>query len=77
VAEYEFRVTVEDLTTGDRQVMEFAPGDYVLIPFGPCYRDGVQVYPLKCRHVTTIGGYGPSLPARTVPPGEAATGHGR
>lgn len=70
MAEHEFRVTVEDLTTGDRQITEFAPGDYVLIPFGPCYRDGVQVYPLERRHVITIRGYGPAVKARTVPDDE-------
>ena len=32
-----FRVTVEDLETGDKGVMEVAEGDYMLIPFGSCY----------------------------------------
>lgn len=34
-----FRVTVEDLETGDRGVMEVAEGDYMLIPFGSCRLD--------------------------------------
>jgi hypothetical protein len=65
---YEFRVTVEDLTTGDKQVMEFAPGDYVLIPFAPCYRDGIQIYPQKGTHVITVKDYRPQEPARQVEP---------
>lgn len=32
-----FRVTVEDLDTGDKQAMEIAEGDFLLIPFGGCY----------------------------------------
>lgn len=30
MTDHQFRVTVEDLTEGTRQVMEFAPGDYLL-----------------------------------------------
>lgn len=32
-----FRVTVEDLETGEKQAVEVAEGDFMLIPFGPCY----------------------------------------
>lgn len=32
-----FRVTVEDLDTGDNQTMVVHAGDYMLIPFAPCY----------------------------------------
>ena len=32
-----FRVTVEDLETGDTQSMQVAEGDCMLIPFEPCY----------------------------------------
>jgi hypothetical protein len=32
-----FRITVEDLETGDVQSMEVAEGDYMLIPFSPCH----------------------------------------
>jgi hypothetical protein len=37
-----FRVTVEDLDTGDKQSMEIAEGDYLLIPFGGCYLNHVH-----------------------------------
>lgn len=37
-----FRVIVEDLTTGDKQGMQVAKGDYMLIPFEPCYLDTTQ-----------------------------------
>lgn len=37
-----FRVTVEDLETGDKQAMEIAEGDYILIPFGSCRLDSAQ-----------------------------------
>lgn len=37
-----FRVTVEDLETGEKQSMEIAEGDYLLIPFGRCYLSHVQ-----------------------------------
>jgi hypothetical protein len=63
-----FRITVEDLETGDKQVMEVSAGDYVVIPFAPCYRDGVQSYPLEGRHVITVKGHSPSGPARAVEP---------
>jgi len=59
-----FRVTVEDLDSGEVQVMEIAEGDYVLIPFAPCRRASVQVYPLAGTHVITVEGYGPRWPAR-------------
>jgi len=39
-----FRVTVEDLETGDKQVREIAEGDYVLSTFGGCYLDGMNQY---------------------------------
>ena len=32
-----FRITVEDLATGETGVMEVASGDYMLIPLGSCY----------------------------------------
>jgi hypothetical protein len=37
-----FRVTVEDLETGEVRSMEIAEGDYLLIPFGSCYLNHVQ-----------------------------------
>lgn len=39
-----FRVTVEDLQTGDKQVIEVAEGDYVINAFEPCYLDSMQTY---------------------------------
>lgn len=39
-----FRVTVEDLGTGDKQSIEVAEGDYVLNTFGGCYLDGINQY---------------------------------
>lgn len=38
-----FRVTVEDLETGDRNELTIGPGDYVLIPTGSCYLHHAQV----------------------------------
>jgi hypothetical protein len=70
---YEFRVTVEDLVTGDRQVTEFARGDYVLIPFAPCLLASAQAYPTKGTHVITIKNYRPAAKHRTV---EATTDSG-
>jgi len=66
VAEHEFRVTVEDLKTGDRQIMEFGSGDYVLIPFAPCYRASVDAYPTKGTHVITVKGRRPTVKPRHV-----------
>lgn len=56
---HQFRVTVEDLVTGDKQVMEFAPGDYVLIPFAPCHRSSMQAYPRSGTHVITLKDHRP------------------
>jgi hypothetical protein len=39
-----FRVTVEDLQTGDKQVVEVTEGDYVINTFEPCYLDTRQTY---------------------------------
>lgn len=61
-----FRVTVEDLETGEKSAMHVHPGDYVLIPFEPCHRAGVQAYPKSGTHVITIKGYGPTAPGREV-----------
>lgn len=33
----QFRVTMEDLATGERETREVRAGDYVLIPFAPCH----------------------------------------
>jgi hypothetical protein len=45
VADRRFRVTVEDLTTGEQQTREVAPGDYVLVPFEPCHLASEQHHP--------------------------------
>lgn len=37
-----FRVTVEDLETGDREAMIVHAGDYILIPFEPCHLHHTQ-----------------------------------
>lgn len=39
-----FRITVEDLATGDKQVVEVAEGDFILIPFGGCYLGSANVH---------------------------------
>lgn len=41
-----FRVTVEDLETGDSHSAEVAAGDYVMVAFAPCHLHHVQ------RHAT-------------------------
>ncbi|GAA0738499.1 hypothetical protein Drose_04490 [Dactylosporangium roseum] len=63
---HQFRVTVEDLVTGDKQVMEFAPGDYVLIPFAPCRREHITAYPKSGTHVITIRDHRPQAAPREV-----------
>jgi hypothetical protein len=37
-----FRVTVEDLESGEKQSVEVASGDYVLLPFGSCHLTSVS-----------------------------------
>lgn len=37
-----FKVTVEDLDNGDTQSMVVGEGDYMLIPFAPCYLHAAQ-----------------------------------
>jgi hypothetical protein len=39
-----FRVTVEDLETGEKQSQVVSEGDYMLIPFAPCYLHSAQRY---------------------------------
>lgn len=63
-----FRVTVEDLHNGEKSAMIVHPGDYILIPFEPCHRAGVQTYPSSGTHIITIKGYGPAVPGREVDP---------
>lgn len=54
-----FRVTVEDLDTGEKQSRVVAPGDYMLIPFAPCYLAGTQVQPGKGTVQLTIKDHRP------------------
>lgn len=63
---HQFRVTVEDLVTGDVQVMEFAAGDYVLIPFAPCHRSSVTAYPKSGTHVITIKDHRPQATPKKI-----------
>ena len=37
-----FRVTVQDLDIGDTQSMVVSEGDFMLIPFAPCYLHHTQ-----------------------------------
>lgn len=65
-----FRVTVEDLETGELQSMVVASGDYILIPFAPCVLSHTQ------RHATgtvqlTLKGHRPQSPARRSAQGGA------
>lgn len=60
-----FRVTVEDLETGDRQAVEIAEGDFILIPVGGCYLAN------RAQHANgtvqlTIRDHHPAGPARAV-----------
>jgi hypothetical protein len=54
-----FRVTVEDLETGDKQTKIVQAGDYMLIPFEPCYLAGAQQYFSTGTVVLTIKGHNP------------------
>lgn len=60
-----FRVTVEDLATGDRQSMIVHSGDYVLIPFAPCHLAHTQADLIAGTHVLTVKGYRPTVPTTT------------
>lgn len=37
-----FKVTVVDLASGETGEQYVEAGDYILIPFAPCYLDGIQ-----------------------------------
>jgi hypothetical protein len=39
-----FRVTCEDLATGETQTRDVAVGDYMLLSFAPCYLHHTQRY---------------------------------
>ena len=57
MTEKQLRVTIEDLKTGDKEIVEFGD-DYILICAGHTYQDGIQVYPTKGTHVITVKGVG-------------------
>jgi hypothetical protein len=65
---HQFRVTVEDLETGDKQAMEVAAGDYILIPFAPCYLAHTNAYPGKGTVVLTVKDHRPQDAPREVTP---------
>lgn len=54
-----FRVTVEDLSTGEKDSKVIGEGDYILIPFAPCYLANVAQYPGKGTVVLTIKDHKP------------------
>ncbi len=54
-----FRVTVEDLSDGEKTSMVVGAGDYILIPFEPCHLANVQQYPGKGTVVLTIKDHKP------------------
>ena len=60
----EFKVTVEDLETGDKQSMVVTAGDYMLIPFAPCYLHHTQMSNGSVQ--LTLKGHAPSGPARAA-----------
>jgi hypothetical protein len=65
---HQFRVTVEDLETGEKSVVEIAAGDYILIPFAPCYLAHTNAYPGKGTVVLTIKDHRPQDAPREVTP---------
>lgn len=59
-----FRVTVEDLDTGEKSSRVVYAGDFMLIPFAPCYWDSSQAYPTTGTVQLVIKGYRPERKAR-------------
>ena len=62
-----FRVTVEDLETGDKQAMIVHSGDYMLIPFEPCHLHHTQ-RSIDGTVQLTIRNHRPQVQARQVEP---------
>ena len=54
-----FKVTVEDLDTGDSRSMIVGAGDYMLIPFAPCYLANAQRYPKSGTTMLTLKDHRP------------------
>lgn len=65
-----FRVTVEDLQTGTKQAMTVQPGDYMLIPFAPCYLHYTQRSANGTVQVTLKGHAPQAKPAQTEVSGD-------
>lgn len=61
-----FRVTVEDLATGETQSKIVHAGDYMLIPFAPCHLAHTHAYLDAGTHVLTVRGYRPTTPTATT-----------
>lgn len=66
MADEGFRVTVEDLKTGEKQCMIVAEGDFMLIPFAPCYLAGSQRWPKSGTVQVTLKDYRPARPHQVV-----------
>lgn len=62
-----FRVTVEDLDTGDNQTMVVHAGDYMLIPFDPCHLHYTQRHASGTVQIT-LKGHAPQGKAEIVEP---------
>lgn len=58
-----FKVTVEDLDNGGSQSMIVQEGDYMLIPFAPCYLHHTQASATGTT-VLTLKDHRPAGPAR-------------
>lgn len=57
-----FKVTVEDLDSGETQSRVVYEGDYMLIPFAPCYLHHTQAS-ANGTTVVTLKDHRPSRPA--------------
>jgi hypothetical protein len=64
-----FRVTVEDLETGEKESIEVSEDDYILNTFGSCYLDGINQYANGTVQLT-IRGHRPTGKSRQVEGGE-------
>lgn len=64
---HQFRVTVEDLETGEKSVTEVAAGDYFLTTFEPCYLAHTTAHANGTR-VLTIRDHRPQDAPREVTP---------
>lgn len=63
-----FRITVEDLNRGESQSMVVGEGDYMFIPFEPCYLAHVQKMG-KGTYQLTVKGHAP-IPVESSEAGE-------